>query len=111
MPSSISGDDDFDSKAAFSQGQTWQNMTAQRTDGQEYTNNTDKAIEVRVISVATTSARSFIIDGNEVQRFDTNDASTMTLGGIVPAGSNYKSFNCGSAATWWELRDQGACRP
>lgn len=105
MPSTISGDDDFDSKAAFSQGQTWQDMTAQRSDGQEYTNDTDKAIEVKVTSVSTTSARSFLIDGNEVQKFSTTNASIMTLGGIVPAGSTYQSFNCGAGLVWWELRD------
>ena len=103
MPSTMSGDDGFDSKAAFAQGQTWQNMTSERNDGQTYTNTTDKAIEVKVTSVATTSARSFSIDGNEVQRFDTSDASVVTLGGIVPAGSTYMAFNVG-AGTWWELR-------
>ena len=59
-----------------------------------------------MIGVSSTSARTFTIDGNEVQRFDQSDkrtAFTVTVGGIVPAGSTYMAFNVG-VATWWELR-------
>ena len=104
MPSVIDGDDDFDSGKAFAQNQTWQNVSDQRAQGEPYTNDTGKAIEVKVTSVSTTSARTFTIDGNEIQRFQTTNASIMTLGGTVPPGSTYLAFNVGSTATWWELR-------
>lgn len=103
MTSEIRGDDNFDSRKAFTQEQTWQNMSASRVQGVDYTNDTGRAIQVKVTSVSTASARSLSVDSNVIDVADTQNASVITLGAIVPNGSTYNAFNVG-AATWWELR-------
>ena len=85
-------------------GQTWQDMTASRSDNVEYTNNTGRPIQVKVIAVATGSSSLFIVDGVTVSKFDSVDADINTHSAIVPSGSVYKSFNTG-ASTWVELRE------
>lgn len=104
MSSVIRGEDKFDSGKAFTQEQTWQDMSASRTQGVDYTNDTGRAIEVKVTSISTGSARSFSIDGQVVDVADTQNASVITIGAIVPNGSTYMAFNVGGAPTWWELR-------
>ena len=99
---------------SFGWGQTWQNMTASRSSGVTYTNNTDKPIAV-LISGRTNSASqgvsSFTV--NDVKVFEGN-TSTQSVAYdyrkgagvfIVPAGSSYSAEYLFSSGTIWsELR-------
>jgi len=94
--------------AGIGVGQTWQDVTDNRSDGVTYTNTTGKPIMVGIRGYYNGTASDSLVvgyvDGNVVMRF----ACTYEIYGnfIVPNGSTYK-VDKGSNATianWWELR-------
>lgn len=90
-------------------GQTWQDVTASRTSGTVYTNNTGKPImfRVRVQGIPTVQITltvggvslgisSFSVGGLTASYFDS---------AIVPDGATYSATaNAGSLSLWLELR-------
>lgn len=81
-------------------GQTWQLLTASRSSGVTYTNNTGKPIVVYVIPNA--SSGYWTINGqNSVSGTVTGQSyAAMTM--IVPNGQTY--MYTGGLQTWAELR-------
>lgn len=95
-------------------GQTWQNMTASRAGGTNYTNDTGKPIMVAV-SFASTGAGfggNFVINGVALPQTGaaTNNGSYAYQSVIVPAGAVYSFFLNGAVLSgnngiyWSELR-------
>lgn len=72
-------------------GQTWQNVTASRTFGVTYTNNTGKPIEVSIIfdSVNTSAQSRLIIDGIIIQDIFFGSGSEGSMSNIIPNNSTY----------------------
>ncbi len=86
-------------------GQTWQDVTASRSLGVTYTNNTGRPIRVDIDLNGTNGgqAYSFIVDGKTVL---SNSGFGFTQGGnmLVPNGSTYSLTSSVSVKKWHELR-------
>ena len=96
--------------AIFGIGQTWQNMTASRSAGVEYTNSTGKPIEVSInIMTAASSGYSFLVGGSLMFGGHTSSATgtlSLPLNIVIPDNKTYK-LDVGSSfavLTWSELR-------
>ena len=92
-------------------GQTWQDLTASRALGTNYTNNTTRPIYVSVRSNRTGGGLgiSMVIDGftvySDYKLAPTTRSFESTAVGIVPVSSVYSvSMDGGSIAGWFELR-------
>jgi hypothetical protein len=89
----------------FGQGQTWQDVSAERALGVTFTNTTGKPIQISAGFNKSTASPAFIVDGlttlDGVRGF-TNDRATWFV--IVPDGSTYSASNVTSIGTWNELR-------
>jgi len=83
-------------------GQTWQDMTASRALGVNYTNTTGNPIGISIGQVANGSV-SLFIDGIEVVDMDGIDGAALTLSSIVPVGAVYQVTGA-SVRRWLELR-------
>lgn len=91
------------------EGQTWQNMTASRFAGTNYTNNTGRPIFVSITFEQTSTfvvSMQFYVDGVEVSRGGQGSSpGGSPLAAIVPNGSTYSVTVAGnSASVWAELR-------
>lgn len=109
MPSVIRGSDNFDSGQLLGKAQTWQDMTASRAAGVNYTNNTGEPIAVRARLSAGAAACSgvFLVDGVTVDYFGTSgaNADNPSIGDIVPPGGVYRiNVSNMSIVSWSELR-------
>lgn len=83
-------------------GQTWQDVTASRAAGVNYTNTTGKPIEVAIVGTASSTGKSIYCDGVVVGFLSTVAQSGSQF--IVPAGSVY-SLQAGTISfVWAELR-------
>lgn len=110
MPSVIRGSDSFDSGEVIGQNQTWQDVTASRATGVNYTNTTGKPImlSVRVTTISAGDYMSLFIDNDEV----VDDLMGSTVVGnfqinqtvIVPNLSTYRCATTGNLVAWYELR-------
>ena len=83
-------------------GQTWQNITASRLLGVNYTNTTGKPIGISIDQVAN-GAVSLFIDDIQVATMDGVSGASLTLSSIVPVGAVYRVSGA-SAHRWFELR-------
>ena len=113
MASIIRGSDGFDSDIHQGIGvnQTWQDVTASRSAGVTYTNNTVKPILVAVTFTGLSAADTVVVN------IDGTDYSAINMGGttsgnfalpvtvIVPNNSGYTVFCTGGVLqAWMELR-------
>src|SRR5690606_24509046 len=93
-------------------GQTWQDVTEQRTANVWYTNTTGRPIFVAAgdISGKGISSLSLYVDDQMISRNEggSNElAGSITVSGLVPPGSTYRvtRFSAAKAISWWkELR-------
>ena len=90
-------------------GQTWQDMTASRATGVNYTNTAGKPIfiAVRTQSSVASGTTSIIVDGLPMQvgYWPTAYAPIGTLYMVIPSGSVYSVSVSGMYLNnWWELR-------
>lgn len=109
MPSTIRGDDNFDSSEAFTQNQSWTDVLGSRALDTDYTNNTGKAIQVLVsytLNGSISTTKDSIVDGVGISTLTLDVAGhAKNLGAIIPDGSTYR-INSGNITLtkWWELR-------
>lgn len=97
------------SKNGIGAGQSWQDVTAGRTSGSTYTNNTGRPILVviRMNFGGVTGVMSLSVDGVIICDMGSTSAagSTMTASAIVPNGKNYViNISGGIAKAVFELR-------
>lgn len=89
----------------FGVGQRWQNLTAVRAKNTEYTNTTEKAIVVSVMTSNTTInyVTGFDINGEEVKRYwEAGPDQEHEI--IVPPGAKYTYVSPdGVVQRWWEF--------
>lgn len=85
--------------AVFDLGQTYQNVTASRSAGVTYTNNTGKAIEVLINIIGNNTV--FTIDTLTTNTIAANSDYT-TITATIPVGSTYKISS--GIQKWFELR-------
>ena len=89
-------------------GQSWQDVTASRSEGVTYTNTTGRPIEISVNSTNSSSADCRItVDGVLRLASITPDNAVYTSAGsiIIPSGSTYSAtFGAGGLGAWHELR-------
>ena len=89
---------------SFGWGQTWQNVTASRSSGVTYTNNTGKPIAIRVFCKSSDSGYGVMVIGG----VSMDNAPQAPLGinvpsvGIIPNGATYSVT--ASIISWHELR-------
>lgn len=81
---------------------TWQDVTASRTTGTNYTNSTGREIEVS-IRCASGSTSSLTISGILLSAFTITGGGGSTLNATIPDGAVYSASNP-SIALWAELR-------
>lgn len=81
-------------------GQTWQDVTANRTAGTTYTNSTGKPI---LVSYTSHSTALIFINGVEIAKTFTGTVYA-SYSFIVPDGSTYKITDGGMGTHWMELR-------
>jgi hypothetical protein len=92
---------------AIGHNQTWQDVTASRASGTNYTNSTGRPIFISVKWNRDDGTLSLTVDGLEIGRTGTTAGPQFyTLTAIVPAGSTYSATASGSGGTlsWYELR-------
>lgn len=92
-------------------GQTWQDVAASRVLGVEYTNNTDRPIQLAIsLHLTDESADYFLIIGGVQVAMGTGSQSGGTgdwsdsLCHIVPAGAKYRLNGITTVYGWAELR-------
>ena len=101
--------------AGLGVSQTWINVTASRTQGAVYTNNTGKPISVAITGARGLYSSGFIAYVNGVELFRSSHNDTVhggSAGGsfIVPSGSTYSVVAIGPygggtlISQWMELR-------
>lgn len=92
----------------FDLGQTWQDVTSERSAGVTYTNTTGKPIEIIVYSTISTASKTFslTIDGLTVDRDANSGSDNVTVGvsSVVQNGSEYTIDANHAIAVWSELR-------
>lgn len=89
-------------------GQTWQDVTASRSSGQTYTNNTGKPIQISIVMRDSGSVSPASLNISGVLVFSIPDFGVVqyiSLDKIIPAGATY-TLNAGNnpITTWSELR-------
>ena len=88
-------------------GRTWQDVTASRSAGVTYTNNTGRDIVVNARSTASSSnGVTIYVDGiNLGPNTFSASSGTSSNRNIVPSGSTYYViFSSSDVLTWYELR-------
>ncbi len=89
-------------------GQTWQDVTASRTNGATYTNTTGKPIIVYLaINGTSTTACQLRVNGSNCDCGNTNDSDwSLGLNAVVPTDGTYFLHFTGSLSIlkWAELR-------
>ncbi len=86
-------------------GQTWQDVTASRSNGVTYTNNTSLPIMFLISVGASDINYQLLVDGSIVTEHDgSGNPSPSQAGVIVPAGSTYSIANLSNLVRWSELR-------
>ncbi len=88
-------------------GQTWQNVTASRSSGQTYTNNTGKPIQVVISVFSTNSIESNVLNIGGVTLFDGDlgvGGMISTQSFVVPNGVSYSFTTTTQIRSWSELR-------
>ncbi len=85
-------------------GQTWQDLTASRSDSTNYTNTTGKPISISVLESTSNATHSITVDGIVVSRWVDGGgfAGQATTSAIIPDGSTYS--HVGGFDFWLELR-------
>ncbi len=86
-----------------SAGQSWQDLTASRASGVNYTNTTGRPIQIYIYAKGT-SLRNVIIDGVAMPYSDPDGSVDVSdsFSAIIPNGSIYSTDN--NFAFWGELR-------
>ena len=92
-------------------GQTWQDVTGDRTSGMTYTNTTGKPIIVAASHVVNPWVGcTVVINGTDmhyVQNGGASYANSIGVWVVVPAGATYRltlANASGAFRSWWELR-------
>ncbi len=88
----------------FDLGQSWVDVTSERSAGVEYINDTGMTIEVSIsYYVSTTSSDVFIADGVAIQRVDSFSLNKwFKIGAVVHPGETYElSSSGGLAGFYW----------
>lgn len=93
-------------------GRTWQNVTASRSAGVTYTNNTGRDIEVSITHRTSSglNAISLIVNGATrsqfLNRFESQFFQLGTVSCLVPSGGTYYALKSGTTDSigWMELR-------
>lgn len=87
-------------------GQTWVNVTASRTKGVQYTNDTGRPIFVAVSRQIGANTMSAAVNGMTImacQGYGLSDQDVLSF--IVPPGATYSiTASAASVALWAELR-------
>ncbi|HBO3938723.1 TPA: hypothetical protein L4T48_002269 [Pseudomonas aeruginosa] len=107
--------DDADAAAARStlgvlnpigEGQTWQNVTANRAKATTYTNTTGRPIYVSVLyrDDATTGVASFSIGSLSTVAPDMQSLQHSWFSAVIPNGETYMISGGLNLSAWWELR-------
>ena len=109
MASVIRGSDNFDSLVHQGIGvnQTWQDVTASRTNNVTYTNTTGKPILVSILSVGGANCSvEILVNGTRVQVSTiTTSYGMVSVSAIVPNGATYSNGSTWSGfSKWMELR-------
>jgi hypothetical protein len=87
--------------------QSWQDVTASRALGVQYTNNTGRPIEVKVRTTGLNKTSTLTVDGMILDYSyisTTNVANERTESAIVPDGSTYQMGALTTLTAWHELR-------
>jgi hypothetical protein len=96
--------------AGVGDGQTWQDVTASRTQTTTYTNDTSKPILVIISNyrVASAGFSNVTVNGviiSKTRNVGTNDVgTTSSITFIVPVGGTYSISNATTIEHWAELR-------
>ena len=79
----------------FGYGQSWQNVTAGRSFGVTYTNNTQKPIWVSFTSTHSGGTAGYVVvNGTTIQNYNFDSGvSPASLNFVVPAGNQYAIVN------------------
>ena len=86
-------------------GQTWQDLTASRVSGTDYTNSTGKPIFISVRLDRDDGELQLYVDGLMIGRTGATQGPVYyTLTAIVPPGSIYRAEKSGNTLYWFELR-------
>jgi hypothetical protein len=90
-------------------GQTWQNVTATRTNGVTYTNTTGKPIMVAITATVLNTGSWYAYVSGVLVVYNNGSGATsnapMTTTFIVPNGANYSLTLSASTLVYWiELR-------
>lgn len=90
-------------------GQTWQDLTADRSIGTIYTNTTGRPIYVSVVAYETGVTNwAFEVDGVQIGEVGAWESGSGTFSGVVPNGSTYRVYrrtgSSGTIRNWAELR-------
>lgn len=93
-------DSKLDASKALGTGQTWVDVTASRTSGVTYTNNTTRPICVSIPETADGQRGLYV--GGVLTAFARGADSDSTLFAIVPPGAQY--IFSGAFSSWAELR-------
>ena len=88
----------------FGIGQTWQNVTASRSLGVTYTNNTGKPIQVIVTTIAVGGSDFWVNNYIICSSSGANTNSGIYNSAIVPNEQTYKVTGNSAIAEWVELR-------
>lgn len=92
----------------FGIGQTWQNVTMERSSGTNYTNTSGRAIAISIYSkVGESQILELKVDGITVYKYANNNVSPAgSLSGvaIVPPNSVYSVTSSTGIFSWLELR-------
>lgn len=95
---------------AFGFNQKWQNVTANRSTGVEYTNDSKQPITINIIMSGNNSDPTKVVaievDGVTVARITNAQqySQEKTMSCVIPPESKYKVNGDKSALTWLELR-------
>jgi hypothetical protein len=90
---------------AIGVGQTWQDVTASRTDGVTYTNSTGRPIFISVRLLRDDGLLELWVDELPIGKTgNTAGPSNYTLTAIIPASSTYRVEKSGNTLYWYELR-------
>jgi len=90
---------------AIGVGQSWQDVSASRVSGTDYTNSTGRPIFISVRLERDDGTLELYVDGLLIGRTgNTSGPVYYTLTAIVPAGSVYRAEKSGNTLYWYELR-------
>lgn len=87
-------------------GQTWQDVSANRSTDTTYTNTTGRTILVALYATGSATSLNLSVDGLTVSRATNDDVAVATAFAVVPPGSTYRAAGnlTGTVQSWKELR-------